>query len=270
MKKIKLVLYAFFSVVLFSDYAAAQFSGKGDYVALYRLFNSENDDHLYTTDCNEKENLLRDGSYVFEGISGYVSTRQTRRTLPLYRMLLSSGEHFYTTDKKEVNELIRDQGNTSEGVVGYVADEQSRNTLPFYRLINGERHLYTTDEREKNNLMRNAGSRLEETEGYLWTSGRDSCDSRAGNDYPVIYSKTDFRGASQIIENDWNVNNDWDGSPNMIRAIRVPQGWYVAIYERRNFRGKSFVMTNDAVFTNDNEWYNRIGSIRVSRGNPPR
>lgn len=270
MKKNKLVLFAFFGVIVFSNFASAQLNGKSEYVALYRLFNSQSDDHLYTTDCDEKENLLRDGSYVDEGVVGYVAARQTRRSLPLYRMLLSSGEHFYTTDRKEVNQLSREQGNAAEGIVGYVADESSRGTVPFYRIITGERHLYTTDEREKNRLLRSSDSRLEETEGYLWTSGKDSCESRAENDYPVIYSKTDFRGASQIIESDWNVNNDWDGSPNTIRAIRVPSGWYIAIYAKKNFRGKSFVMTNDAVFTNDNEWYNRIGSIRISKGNPPR
>ena len=277
MKKMKLVLYAFFAVVLFSDYAAAQISGKGNYVALHRLFNSEIDDHLYTTDCSEKDNLLRDGSYVYEGVTGYIATRPARRTVPLYRMLLSSGEHFYTTDRKEVNDLTRDGGNTSEGIAGYVADEQSRNTVPFYRLVTGERHLYTTDEREKNRLMRISGNRLEETEGYLWTSGRNSCDSGNGgnngsgggrDDFPVVYSRADFRGDSKILKEDWNVNGNWNSSQNTIRAIRIPAGWYVTIYERKNYRGRSFTMSNDAVFETDNEWYDNIGSIKITKRDP--
>lgn len=273
MKKIKLVSFTFLGLILFSNYASAQ--GRNDYVALHRLYNSQTGDHLYTTDCREKDDAVRSSGYVYESVAGYVATRQARRTAPLYRLLLGSGEHFYTSDQNEVNDLTRDSGNRSEGIVGYLSDRQERNTAPFYRLLTGERHLYTADEREKNNLLGDSANRLEESPGYIWTTGRNNCDSFGGNgsiggDYPVIYSKTDFTGESKILKENWNVNDNWSGDPHTIRAIRVPSGWYVALYTRGNYRGRSFLMSNDAVFTTDNEWYDNIGSIKISKGKPPR
>jgi hypothetical protein len=272
MKNTKLVLFALFVLVLAGNGATAQFDRKQDYVALYRLYNSQAQDHLYTTNCDEKDTLIRNGAYAYEGVAGYLAMRQQRRTEPLYRLILENGRHFYTADSSEMNNLTRRAGNKSEGIVGYMASEQIRNTAPLYRLVNNDaKHFYTTNEQEKDAFLQ-SGGRLEGTTGYLWTTGSNRCDynnSPGANSAPTVYAGTGFDGASQIIERDWNVTGDWDGSPNMIGAIRVPRGWYVVIYRRENFRGKSFVMSNDAVFTRDNVWYNRIRSIKVYKGELP-
>lgn len=273
MKNTKLVLFAFFGLVLFAFDASAQFDRRGDYVALYRLYNSRTNDHLYTTSCEEKDSAMRNNNYAYEGVAAYVAARQLRRTIPLYRLLLANGEHFYTIDQNEVNDLTRNGNNTSEGIAGYVASSQQRNTVPLYRLLGGDRHLYTTNEQEKNDFLRNSNSRLEGIAGYVWTSGTDSCGSSGGGntgDYPVIYSGTDYTGASQVLDRDWNVSGDWDGSPNTIGSIRVPRGWYVVIYRRSDFRGDSYDLSTDAIFDNNNRWRNRIRSIKVYKGNPPR
>lgn len=240
-----------------------------DYTALYRLYNSQNKLHLYTTSCEEKNTVTQSGGYIYEGIAGYVAIRQMRRTTPLYRLYLSSGEHFYTTNDAEMRTLTQNPANRLVATVGYLATSQARNTQPFYRLAGVDRHFYTTNESEKNTYLQTGGNKDEGVSGYIWTAGLNSCDSGSTGDYPVVYSRTDFSGASQIIEKDWNVSDDWDGSPNIIGAIRVPRGSYVVIYAKRNFRGKSFVMSNDAVFTRDNEWYNRIRSIKVYKGELP-
>lgn len=272
MKNTKFVMFALFVLVLTSHDTAAQFDRKQDYVALYRLYNSQAQDHLYTTNCDEKDTLIRNGGYVYEGVAGYLATRQQRRTAPLYRLILENGKHFYTADNNEMNNLTRSAGNKSEGIVGYVAGEQIRNTAPFYRLTNNDaKHFYTTNEQEKNSFLQ-SGGRLEGTTGHLWTTGSNRCDYNNppdANSVPTVYAGTGFDGASQVIEKDWNVTNDWDGSPNTIRAIRVPRGWYVVFYSKKNFRGKSFVISNDAVSTPDNEWYNRIRSIKVYKGEVP-
>ena len=271
MKKIKSVLTAFVCLLALQSFAAAQF-GKSNYVALYRLYSSQSLDHIYTTNCGEKDQLLRDGSYVYEGVAGYMAASQERRTTPLYRMLLSSGEHFYTIDENELKTLAQDYANKSEGIVGYVATGNNRNTLPFYRLISGDRHLYTTNEQEKNDFLRNSNGQLEKLSGYLWTSGSDNCDYSttpvAGN-YPTIYAGTNFDGAAEAVERDWSNYKNWDGSPNTIRSIRVPRGWYLVLYTGKNFRGKSYNVNSDITFSSRDQWYNRIRSIRVYQGNPP-
>lgn len=271
MKNIKLTSFAFFALILFAFDASAQIERRGDYVALYRLYSNQATDHLYTTSCEEKDTVTRNNNYAYEGVTGYVATRQLRRTIPLYRLLLSNGRHFYTIDTNEMNELTRSGGNTSEGVVGYVASSQQRNTVPLYRLNSGDRHFYTTNEQEKNDFLRNPNSQLEGIAGYVWSSGSNACDSGGStSDYPVIYSGTDYTGASQILDKDWNVTDDWDGSPNTIGSIRVPRGWYLVIYRRSNFRGNSYDLSNNAVFDANNGWRNRIRSIKVYKGNPPR
>lgn len=270
MKNIKLVLLAFFGLYLFVGGAAAQFNKRQDYVALYRLYNSQSRDHLYTTDCQEKDNLLRSGGYAYEGIAGYVATRQMRRTMPLYRLLLSSDEHFYTSDAQEMNNLVQTGGGKSEGIVGYIASSQERNTAPFYRLIN-DRHLYTTSEQEKNTFLQNGG-RLEKTTGYLWNYGDNSCDYSSApdpNSFPTIYAGTNFDGAAEAVERDKTDLRDWDGSPNTIRSIRVPQGWFLVLYEKKNFRGKSYNLNSNITLAPGDAWYNRIRSIKVYKGTPP-
>ncbi len=272
MKNIKLVLFAFFGLILLSANASAQFNKRQDYIALYRLYNSQNSDHLYTTSCDEKDTVSRNG-YAYEGIAGYISARQARRTVPLYRVQLAGGTHFYTTDAAEMNNLTNsNRSNIAEGIVGYLSSDQARNTAPFYRLANDAKHFYTTDEQEKTDFLRNSNGRLEATTGYIWTSGSSSCDysNSEQDNYPTIYSGMDFSGAAQVLKSDWNVSDDWDGSPNTIGSIRVPRGWYVVIYRRENFRGESYDLSTDGVFDRNNKWRNRVRSIKIYKGNPPR
>lgn len=271
MKYTKLFLPAFFVLVYFVAFSGVAMSQRNEYVALYRLYNNETRDHLYTTNCDEKDDLVRRGTFVYEGITGYVATRSLRRTVPLYRMLLKNGAHFYTSDYQEMNDLTRD-GHASEGVVGYLADSQQRNTVPLYRLFKVDRHLYTTDEREKNDFQR-SGGRLEPEPGYIWTSGRSDCDyddPPAVGNFPVLYGGEYFDGASETLDRDASSLRDWNRSARTIRSIRVPRGWYLVLYSRNNFRGESYQVNNDITFAPGDKWYNNIRSIKVFKGRPPR
>ncbi len=243
-----------------------------DYTALYRLYDSQNRDHLYTTGCTEKDNLLRSGGWVYEKVAGYVANRQMRNTTPLYRLHLTSGEHFYTTSSQEVTNLVNAR-NKSEGVTGYVSERRARNTLPFYRLANSERHLYTTDEDEKNRFIQTTGAQSEDLPGYVWTSGENPCDwsnPPDPNSFPVIYAGTNFDNAAEAIERNKTELKDWDGSPHTIRSIRVPQGWYLVLYSKSKFRGKSYNLNSNITFAPGDEWYNKIRSIKVYKGTPPK
>lgn len=254
--------------------AQAQFSispskQKSDYTALYRLLEPRSGDHLYTTSCEEKRSLQREGNYVYEGVAAYLATREQRRNTALYRLQLANGKHFYTTDYNEATDLTRSANNRLEGTVGYVSSDQQRNTVPFYRLINADGHLYTTDENEKNNFLGAANSRSEGVMGYTWTTGTNLCDgggsgSSATANAPVIYADPNYQGASEVIE------RDWEGNPSRIRSIRVPAGWYVVVYDRKNFRGRSLNVTADWSPTDSDMWYGRVRSIKVFQGRPPR
>jgi len=246
-----------------------------DYVALYRLYNAQNRDRIYTTSCDEKNTIIRNGGFADEGVAGYIASRQLRRTMPLYRLLLSSGVHFYTTNNQEMTNLSQTAGNKSEGIGGYVANSQMNRTVPFYRLLGSDRHLYTTNEQEKNNFLQNPGNKSEGVAGYLWSSGRNQCGGDGGGvspipgNFPVIYAQANFQGPAQAIERDFAGSGDWEGNPHVIRSIRVPQGWYLVLYEKRNYKGKSYNLNADWTPQPGDGWYGKIKSIKVYRGNPP-
>ena len=249
-----------------------------DYTAVYRLYNSQNQRHLFTRDCQEKSNLGQNSGYNYEGAAFYVSINQKRRTVPLHRILLSSGGHLYTTSEDERQKLSQDAENRYESVVGYVAESSQKNTVPLYRLFNNERHFYTTNEQEKNTFLQNGG-RLEGITGYVWTSGANPCDygnptnptnPNDPNAFPVIYAGTNYDGAAEAIERDKTELADWDGSPHTIRSIRVPDGWYFVLYTKKNFRGKSYNLNSNITFAPGDEWYNKIRSIKVYKGTPPK
>ncbi|MGI8668872.1 MAG: hypothetical protein ACR2J3_03380 [Aridibacter sp.] len=282
MKITKLFLFAFFGLLIFAGYASAQIDrnnnnrrNNNDYIALYRLYNQTADDHLFTTDCDEVSSAENNG-YRYESIAGYVASQQLRRTVPLYRLYLKDRGHFYTTDYNEVKPLTRSYENNDERLVGYVSDGRANKTVPFYRINRGKHHFYTTDNQEKNTVLRDREARDEGVAAYIWTSGSDSCNGGKDqgeyvpDDVPVIYSSEDYQGKSFVLDRDWNVDQDWDGSPYSIGSIIVPRGWTVILYTRRDFRGQSYELTNNAAFERGSTWYNRIRSIKAYRGYPPR
>ena len=248
-----------------------------DYTALYRLYNAQERRHLYTSGCEERNGLTRSGGYTYEGIAGYIAVRQMRRTVPLYRLLLSSGEHFYTANETEMRSLTQNPANRLEATVGYLATSQVKNTQPLYRLAGVDRHFYTTNEQEKNSYLQTAANKDEGITGYIWTSGMNPCDGGGGGIYPpvagnfpVIYAQANFQGPAEAVERDFAGRRDWEGSPHVIRSIRVPQGWYLVLYSKRNFRGKSYNLNADWTPQPGDEWYGRIKSIKVYQGTPPR
>ena len=242
-----------------------------DYTAVYRFYNPTQSRHLYTADCSEKDNVLRNGGYNYEGVVFYVSKTQKRRTVPFHRMYLNSGAHFYTANAAEKDIVAGSPGNQYEGVVGYVSESNQRNTRPLYRMVNGDRHLYTTSEQEKNSyLQQNPGARLEGINAYVWSTGSDTCGGGGtqppvGGNFPIIYSQANYNGPSTALENDWSGDGDWDGSPYRIRSIRIPAGWRLTLYTQPNFRGTETNITSDISWDSGAYWNGRARSIRVSR-----
>lgn len=111
--------------------------------AIYRLYNYETGEHLYTPDANEKTVLYNQYNWGYEGIAWYAPDRGQA----VYR-LYNPGllHHLYTTDLNEVETLARHHGwvkdNNGQPVF------YSGGSVAIYRLYNhGLRglHHWTTD-----------------------------------------------------------------------------------------------------------------------------
>lgn len=88
-------------------------------VKLYRLYNSKNDDHFYTTSVDERDKAVASYGYTYEGVAAYVFKRHEAD--PFYRLYNpDTGDHFYTRDKSERNRAVADYGYTYEGIACYV------------------------------------------------------------------------------------------------------------------------------------------------------
>lgn len=97
-------------------------------IPLFRSYNHENNDHLYTTSLDE---ALNSDGYQYESIAAWVLPADASdtytpfmdhnethwlRTTPLHRLLSNSGEHFYTANEQELHLLPPDAGYQYEGV----------------------------------------------------------------------------------------------------------------------------------------------------------
>lgn len=121
-----------------------------DSVKMYRVYNPNSGEHFYTSDVEERNNLVWSG-WTAEGIGWYApSTSNT----PVYR-LYSGTDHHYTMDASERDNLIK-AGWKYEGI-GWYSDDNK--TVPLYRQYNpyvdpnaktnnSGSHNYTTDKSE--------------------------------------------------------------------------------------------------------------------------
>lgn len=77
-------------------------------IPLYRLYNVEYDDHLYTTSDNERLSCVKNG-WQYEGVAALLPANQNGASgNPLYRLCHPQGwPHFYTTNLGEHDNLIR-------------------------------------------------------------------------------------------------------------------------------------------------------------------
>lgn len=134
-----------------------------DSAAMYRLYNSSTGEHLYTSDKNERNTLVRFG-WTYENIAWYAP--KTSST-PVYRLYNpNNGDHHYTTDAHERDALDR-IGWTYENICWYSDDSKGK---PLYRVFNPYQlgpgaHHFTTDGHERDVLVK-LGWRNESTAWY--------------------------------------------------------------------------------------------------------
>ena len=91
-------------------------------VPYYRLYNTNNQQHHWTTDANEYYTLIDFSFWTGEGVDGYILPTNTLGATQLYRLLYPfvAGLHHWTIDANEYNTLISTYGWIGEGGSGYV------------------------------------------------------------------------------------------------------------------------------------------------------
>ncbi len=115
--------------------------------------------HFYTASKGEDAEMIRDYSWIDEGITGYIYTSQVPGTVPLYRIWNSTaGYHLYTNSSEEKDAFVTG-GLTNEGITGYIYDSEGANRIPLYRYHYynfvtgsanfGEAYFYTSSEGER-------------------------------------------------------------------------------------------------------------------------
>lgn len=128
-------------------YASAASSGE---VTMYRLYNPNSGEHLYTMDASEKSRLVTVG-WKDEG-EGWIAPEKSNT--PVYRLYNPiAGDHHYTMSKTEHDNLVS-AGWNSEGIGWYSDDAKS---LPLYREYNPNAvtgtHNYTLNRDEHDYLV---------------------------------------------------------------------------------------------------------------------
>lgn len=123
-----------------------------DDMPIYRLYNPDNGEHLYTTDANECSELYSHHGWGYEGIAWFSSNEGT----PVYRLYNNVlCNHLYTTDTNEIKVL------TSMKDTAWTIDNNgqplfySSGEVLVYRVYNEElqgMHHLTTDFNEYSTL----------------------------------------------------------------------------------------------------------------------
>lgn len=118
--------------------------------AVYRAYNPNNGEHLYTTNYDEFMHITNIGWHD-EGVS--FMTEANKEGNPVYRVYNpNSGLHHYTTDENEKNTLVS-LGWHDEKVSWYASNKPQ--SAPVFRVYNpnGGQHHYTMNQQEKNALV---------------------------------------------------------------------------------------------------------------------
>ncbi|MGX2946257.1 MBG domain-containing protein [Enterococcus alishanensis] len=123
-----------------------------DRLPLYRVYNKNNGEHLYTLSQSEAQGLI-DKGWQDEGIGWYGGEKTGKAAYRLYNP--NSGEHFYTLDQAEYDS-VGEAGWNKEGIAFYAAEN---NEIPIYRVFNPNAqdagsHHYTLGTTENTGLVR--------------------------------------------------------------------------------------------------------------------
>jgi hypothetical protein len=133
---------------------AANFTG-----SVYRVYNPNSGEHVYTMDRNEVSSLESLG-WHYEGELGtsYYGEKYAPiyKGIPVYRLYNAAmGQHLYTLNTNEVKENAK-YGWKNEGIVFYSSNVVNFYYTNVYRLYNPNsgQHFYTKNKDEANGLVK--------------------------------------------------------------------------------------------------------------------
>lgn len=116
--------------------------------AVWRLYNSNTGDHMFSTGESETNKLIAAG-WTYEGVGWYTPSSGTS-VYRLYNPNATTGTHLWTTGTSERKTLVA-AGWTDEGVAFY-----SGGSTPIHRLYNSNNgcHHYTASSSEYSSLVK--------------------------------------------------------------------------------------------------------------------
>lgn len=117
---------------------------------LYRYWNSNYNDHYYTTNFDDKASYEKVG-YSYDWIEGYLCKNQESGTVPLYRYWNEKKkDHYYTTNPNDKASYEK-AGYRYDWIEGYVYKSPAEGRTPLYRYWNGKKndHYFTTNPDDK-------------------------------------------------------------------------------------------------------------------------
>src|SRR3990167_1122933 len=172
--------------------AALLFTGIGATPSpMYRLTSSDHPDHVYTLSSNERDSAQSVYRYIYEGVAFSVYNQQENGSLPIHRLVSSSGHHLMTWSEEEKTNAVAHFGLTYEGVVGYAPSGTEAGVMPLYRLHAGAGdYFYTMSVAERDNAVITYGYTAEGLAGYVFSA-----------DFTPVPTPTSTRTPTPIHEN---------------------------------------------------------------------
>lgn len=97
----------------------------GKQTGLYRLYNQETKNHLFTVDYVEAFALKDSGAYVLEGTVGNVFTSQVSGSIPLHRLYnIRLNKHAFVIGTNGLSALKK-SGYKEEAVIAYIVNDMA-------------------------------------------------------------------------------------------------------------------------------------------------
>lgn len=185
------------------------------YTTVYRIYNTETEEHLYTTNLDEIKGLLKGiSAWVTEGIA-FQEPKESNT--PIYRLYnTETSEHFFTADNNLANKMITEEAKdgwqndttlnayqhdtTSKTIAFYSADDSAEN-IPVLSLHNPDagigKNFYTTSSYEADAAKSEFGWKVsgsyKQNEGVAWYALRQatsdtvtsSINTEAASNFPI-------------------------------------------------------------------------------------
>lgn len=222
-KAISSFLCGFLAItVLLGLLPAMETKADDNYIPIYRLLYKGTGEHFYTTDSNERNQLIIRG-WDYEGISCFVPDHSSD---PIYRLKNTvSGEHLYTSSIKE-RDFCKENGWEDEGIAWYSGGDTSVYRLNSPNPKGANAHHYTMDSNEINALVGKQWSK----EGIVW-SGLLAKDKADPNPVPKGADYGKKKVGDILSKDEYSFREDW------FKVYEI--GLFDEVYKR--IKGKSYV-----------------------------